>query len=58
MSRDPDIFRAGIEIVACLALPREVFSRPGFAERVLELAAGATPTPLGPDREELLTVLR
>jgi hypothetical protein len=58
MSRDPDIFRSGLEISSCLSLPREVFSRPGFAERVFAAAEGAEPVSFGPDREELLTLLR
>jgi 2-polyprenyl-6-methoxyphenol hydroxylase-like FAD-dependent oxidoreductase len=57
MSRDDEIFRAGIEINSALSLPRDVFSRPGFAERVLELAAEGPPPSLGPNREELLTLL-
>jgi hypothetical protein len=57
MSRDPEVYRAGIEIAACLSLPRDLFSRPGFAERVFAAAAGATPTSAGPEREELLTLL-
>ena len=36
---DADVFRAAVEIIGCLALPQEVFARPGFAERV-EAAAG------------------
>jgi 2-polyprenyl-6-methoxyphenol hydroxylase-like FAD-dependent oxidoreductase len=58
MSRDPDAFRAGLEISSCLSLPREVFARPGFAQQVLEQAAQATPAPFGPDREGLLALLR
>jgi len=58
MRRDPDVFRAALEISSCLSLPRDVFSRPGFAERVFEAAAGATPAPFGPEREELLALLR
>jgi 2-polyprenyl-6-methoxyphenol hydroxylase-like FAD-dependent oxidoreductase len=58
MSLDADIFRAGVEIIACLALPRDVFARPGLAQRVLETAAGASPVSFGPDRKELLTLLR
>jgi hypothetical protein len=58
MSRDPDVFRAGLEISSCLSLPREVFSRPGFAEQVLAAAAGVDRVTFGPDREELLTLLR
>src|SRR6185437_388588 len=45
--RDPDVYRALMEIVGVLALPQEVLARPGLAERVLELAAedGAPPPP-------------
>lgn len=39
MSVDADVFRGALEIIGCLALPQEVFARPGFAERV-EAAAG------------------
>ena len=58
MAADADVFRAGVEILGCLALPQEVFSRPGFAARVTELAAGVPGHALGPERQELLTVLR
>jgi 2-polyprenyl-6-methoxyphenol hydroxylase-like FAD-dependent oxidoreductase len=36
---DAEVFRGAVEILGCLALPREVFARPGFAARV-EAAAG------------------
>jgi 2-polyprenyl-6-methoxyphenol hydroxylase-like FAD-dependent oxidoreductase len=58
MSQDGDVFRAALKITSCLSLPRDVFSRPGFAERVLEAAARATPASFGPQRDELLTLLR
>lgn len=58
MSRDPDIFRAGLEIIGCLTLPSEVFARPGLAQRVLDTAAALPSSPSVPSREELLTVLR
>ena len=50
MTRDPEVFRAGLEIASCLALPQEVFARPGLAQRVLEAAGGeiATPARAGP----------
>ena len=35
MGLDADVFRAALEITNCLALPQEVFARPGMAERVL-----------------------
>jgi 2-polyprenyl-6-methoxyphenol hydroxylase-like FAD-dependent oxidoreductase len=58
MARDPEIFRAFTEIVGCLSLPRDLFARPGFAERVMEVAGshGHAVTP-GPTREELLRLL-
>ena len=38
MPHDADIFRAFLEIAGCLTLPSAVFARPGFADRVLEVA--------------------
>jgi len=58
MARDADAFRAGLEIIGCLATPQEVFARPGLAGRVLALAAEAgPPPPPGPDRERLLQLV-
>ena len=58
MAQDADVFRAGLEIIGCLALPQEVFARPGLAQRVLELADGTNGArPFGPDREELLRLV-
>jgi 2-polyprenyl-6-methoxyphenol hydroxylase-like FAD-dependent oxidoreductase len=57
MSRDGDVLRAGQEIVSCLTLPRDVFARPGLAERILELAADAALPTFGPDRPGLLALL-
>jgi 2-polyprenyl-6-methoxyphenol hydroxylase-like FAD-dependent oxidoreductase len=58
MGHDVEIFRAFLEIAGCLTLPRVVFSRPGFADHVLEVAARheAAPPP-GPTRDELLRLL-
>ena len=42
MAHDADVFRAGMEITNCLALPADVFARPGLAERVLAIAGGET----------------
>ena len=58
MGVDADAFRAGMEIVGCLALPREVFSRPGIAEKVMTAAAarGDFRVP-GPSRAELLELV-
>jgi 2-polyprenyl-6-methoxyphenol hydroxylase-like FAD-dependent oxidoreductase len=55
---DPEIFRAMMEIVGCLTLPSEVFSRPGFAEKVTAAAARAGDARLpGPGRDELLEIV-
>ena len=55
---DADAFRALMEIVACLALPDEIFGRPGMTEHVLEVAKDNPPLTLpGPDRQQLLALL-
>ncbi len=54
---DPDAFRALIETVQRLALPQDVFQRPGMIE-TLERHGGEQPNPApGPDREQLLSLL-
>jgi 2-polyprenyl-6-methoxyphenol hydroxylase-like FAD-dependent oxidoreductase len=57
-SSDPVAARVLGEIMMCLALPDEVFARPGVLDHVLGLA-GTTPVePLpGPNREELLQLI-
>jgi 2-polyprenyl-6-methoxyphenol hydroxylase-like FAD-dependent oxidoreductase len=55
--RDPDVFRGMLEIGGCLALPDEVFARPGFMDKVLAHAGARTWTPPGPDREALLRIV-
>jgi 2-polyprenyl-6-methoxyphenol hydroxylase-like FAD-dependent oxidoreductase len=58
MLRDPDVFRAVMETVTCLALPQEVFARPDIAAKV-EPFRGELPMPMpGPNRAELLALLR
>ncbi|HEY7205292.1 MAG TPA: FAD-dependent oxidoreductase [Methylomirabilota bacterium] len=59
MAHDPEIFRAFMEIVGCVTLPGAILARPGFADRVREVAARheATTPPLGPTREELLRLI-
>ena len=58
MAHDPEIFRAFMEIVGCLTLPGAVLARPGFADRVRDVAARheAAPHP-GPTRKELLRLI-
>jgi len=58
MLRDPDVFRGALETGACLALPEEVFARPGFMDKVFAHAGARTWTPPGPDRETLLALVR
>jgi hypothetical protein len=54
---DADVFRALIETVGCLALPQEVFARPGLWDKV-DAAAPVEPFAMpGPTREELLALL-
>jgi len=58
MGGDPDVFRAGIEIIGCLSLPGEVFGRPGLAEKVLAAAAARGDVRMpGPGREQLLELV-
>jgi hypothetical protein len=58
MAHDPEIFRAFMEIVGCLTLPEAILARPGFADRVRDVAARheAAPHP-GPTRKELLRLI-
>jgi 2-polyprenyl-6-methoxyphenol hydroxylase-like FAD-dependent oxidoreductase len=58
MLRDPDVFRGMLEIGGCLALPEEVFARPGFMDKVQAHAGGRTWDPPGPDRQALLELVR
>jgi hypothetical protein len=45
-------------MLACLALPEEIFARPGFIERVQTLAAQhEAPRALGPSREPLAALV-
>ena len=55
MARDADAFRAGLEIIGCLAPAHEVLARPGLAERVLGLAGSAPPPEL--ERGALLDLI-
>jgi hypothetical protein len=57
MIRDADVFRGVMETVTCLALPQEVFARPGMADKVAAHAGQSTFVAPGPDREELLRLV-
>ncbi len=55
---DGDAFRAMMEMVVCLALPDEIFARPGLRERIAEVVKDKQPMSLpGPDRQQLLELL-
>lgn len=55
---DAELHRAFMEVGGCSALPAEVLTRPGMAERVLAVAAAhpVTEAP-GPDRAQLLALV-
>ena len=61
MTRDADVFRAGLEMRMCLATPESVFARPGFADKVraaaegVEVPTNARPRPRHPPRPRQLT---
>jgi hypothetical protein len=40
MLYDPDVFRGMMEIISMMALPEQVFARPGFGDRVAAAAGG------------------
>jgi 2-polyprenyl-6-methoxyphenol hydroxylase-like FAD-dependent oxidoreductase len=54
---DADVFRAMLETIGCLALPEEVFGRPGMAERIAAARPDAPFLMPGPSRTELLALL-
>jgi 2-polyprenyl-6-methoxyphenol hydroxylase-like FAD-dependent oxidoreductase len=55
---DADLFRGVMEIIGMLALPEQVFARPGFAGRIGAAADGTEPfTAPGPSRADLLAML-
>ena len=58
MLYDADVFRAFIEMIGLLALPQEVLSRPGMAERIMKVAADHDEFVVpGPSRAEVLSIL-
>jgi hypothetical protein len=58
MTWDADVFRAHAEMIAMLAPPQEIMSRPGLARAISAAARGRDPwiTP-GPSRTEVLKML-
>jgi 2-polyprenyl-6-methoxyphenol hydroxylase-like FAD-dependent oxidoreductase len=58
MRYDAEVFRGFSEMAGLLALPQEVMSRPGFAEKVMSTAGSHPPfVPPGPRRAEVLRIL-
>ncbi len=55
-AKDPELLRGYLEIVSLLDRGVDVLSRPGVAERALELGAEGEPFP-GPARAELLALV-
>jgi 2-polyprenyl-6-methoxyphenol hydroxylase-like FAD-dependent oxidoreductase len=56
MLYDPDVFRAVVETVGCLATPQEVFTRPGMWEKVTSTPGEPIAMP-GPTRQQLLALI-
>ncbi len=56
MLYDADVFRAVLETLGCLALPQDVFARPGIWDKVQATAGEPISLP-GPTRTELLALL-
>ncbi len=58
MPYDADAYRAGMEIIGCLAHAEDVLARPGFADHVVAIAGGLDGAPpMGPGRDELLRLV-
>ena len=56
-SKDPDVFRAFIDIAGVLDTPDAVLARPGMLEKVIELGADWRNEPaIGPNRDELVAM--
>ena len=54
---DPEVFRALLEVILCLALPYEVLARPRIADAVARRRGEVTAPPPGPDRRGLLALI-
>jgi 2-polyprenyl-6-methoxyphenol hydroxylase-like FAD-dependent oxidoreductase len=56
--KDPEMLRALLDVAGVLALPEEVFARPGVVERVIELGSGWRDEQFpGPSRDELVALV-
>lgn len=53
---DPEVARAMLDTMTCLALPAEVMARPGLIDTVLSYAGADVPTPPVPSRDELISL--
>jgi flavin-dependent dehydrogenase len=56
-AKDPDLFRGSLDSAMILALGAEVMARPGFVERLLEVADPEPEPAPGPSRAELLEIV-
>jgi 2-polyprenyl-6-methoxyphenol hydroxylase-like FAD-dependent oxidoreductase len=54
---DADVFRGVLETVGCLALPDDVFNRPGMQEKIAAAKPAEPFVMPGPTRQELLALL-
>ena len=54
---DADVFRAFVEVIACIALPQEVFARPHVAAKMAEFEGHTPPRGLGIEQDRLVTLL-
>jgi 2-polyprenyl-6-methoxyphenol hydroxylase-like FAD-dependent oxidoreductase len=56
-SADADVARGWLEVFACLALPQEVMSRSGIADKVHSFVGSPAPQVPAPSRTELLKLV-
>jgi hypothetical protein len=57
-SKDPEMLRALLDLAGVLALPEEVFARPGVVERVIELGSDWRDEQLpGPSPDEIVALV-
>ncbi len=56
-SHDPDLARAFLDNQSVLALPHEIMTRPGIAEKVATYVGQAPRAPEGPTRDQLAALL-